>query len=369
MKALDRVAGLVLAGAFYRRHLIFFSLLALTLVGLVRPPTVLFSGMVIAPLMALDKAALILIGLCVAWSGYAGWRLRSYLRLPELEFLWVLGALPWARRWRLAAVQYLLVGLPGFGYLGLMAYHGLGQGYWTGWLALGMLLLSWLAGATLLAAQLGWPQTRAVTTRRWLPRYPVGLTHVLWRSMVGLHRSTLLIVKGFSVLLVGLYVSAGTAEVIPQMAWLGFLVSAVLQTALPFRLRQTEETELGWFKSLPIRWWRRHGSYMLVHLGAQAPELLLLVLGCVSAGEPLWPGLQYLGAVMGLHSLAIGLTYLPQFTGQDFLRLQFAAFFLLFVALLFKLPMGLLFGGLGLVGLALSYWGIWRADGSLEHFS
>lgn len=369
MSALLRVPGLVLAGAFYRRHMIFFSLLVLTLVGLVRPPTVLFSGMVIGPLMALDKAALVLVGICLAWTAYAGWRLWVYLRLPELEFLWVLGALPFGRRWGLAALQFLLVGLPGLGYLALMAYHGLALGRWTGGLALGLGLLAWVLGATLLAMRLGRANARRQVARAWLPRYPVGLTHMFWKSMLGMHRSTLLIVKGFSVLLVGLYVSAGPGEVIPAMALLAFVVSAVLQTALPFRLRQTEETELGWLRALPIRWWRRQGSFMLVHLGAQLPELLLLVLGCLSAGHALWPVWDYLLAVMALHALSIGISYLPQMTGQDFLRLQFAAFVLLFLALIFRLPMDVIYGVLGVGGLGLSYWGLWRADGSLEHFS
>jgi hypothetical protein len=369
MSALHGLALRVLAGYFYRRHLIFFSLLIVTFAGLVKPPTVLFSGMVIVPLMASDKASLVMMGVCLAWAVYAGWRLRNYLRLPILEFLWVMGGLGLGRRAAVAAVQYCLVSLPGLGYLGLMAYHGIAQGHWTGSLALGLDLLALASGTALVTWCLGRPQTRPGQARRWLPRYPVGLTHIFWKHMLSLHRSTLLIVKGFSILLIGLYVSAGTVEVIPQMAWLAFVVSAILQTVLPFRLRQTEETEMGWFRSLPIRWWRRHGAFMLVHLGAQLPELILLVLGSVSEGQLPLPALEYLLAVMGMHSLSIGLSYLPQMTGQDFLRLQFAAFVLLFLALIFKLPMVLIFAGLGLTGLALSYWGLWRADGSLEHFS
>jgi hypothetical protein len=364
-----RLPTKVLAGGFYRRHMVLFGLLLLALVGLVKPPTVLFSAVVIQPLMANDTAAYILTAICLAYTAYACWRVRVYLRLPELEFLWVLGALPRMRRWQVAATQVLLVGFPGLGYLTLMAYHGFKTAHWTGGLAAAAVVLAWFAGTALLAYHLGRPETRTAARRRWLPRYPVGLTHILWKSMLGMHRSTLLIVKAFSVLLIALYVSAGPAEVIPQMALLAYIVSAGLQSVLPFRLRQTEETEYTWFKSLPIPWWRRHGSFMLVHLGAQIPELLLLVFGCVSTGYPLWPAFDYLLAVMALHSLSIGLSYLPKMTSQDFLRLQFAVFMLLFLSLLFQVPLGLLYAGLGTAGLGLSYWGLWKADGSLEHFS
>ena len=369
MSGINGVLTKLLAGAFYRRHAIFLGLLLMVFLGLVRPPQLLFSGMVIRPLMGSSVAACILMGICLVWVVYASARMLYYLRLPKSEFLSVMGAVGYGQRWGLAMAQVGIAGFLGLGYLGLMAFHGLAMGMWTGLVAVGVLLGGWGGCAAVLARAMGAAKRRGVYGGRpWL-RMRAGLLLIFWKSLMKEHRSTLLIVKGFSLLFVGLMVVEGPGEVLPQLMALAFAISGLLQGFLPFRLRQTEETRLTWFKSLPIAWWRRVGTFFVLHLVVQLPELAWLGLGCWATGVAWWPVLEYGMAVMGLQLLALGMSYLPQMTSQDFLRLLFGMFIVLFLAIIFKVPLGMVYGGLALAGLGGCYWGMWRGDGSLEHFT
>lgn len=352
MSGIDTLPLKVLALAFYRRHAMMLGLLALFLVGLVRPGYLLFTGMFLRSLLLNTTHALAVGAIAFCWAMYSGFRLMRYLREPSLSFLLVVGARGPFRIFWIAFQNMFCAGFLGYLYLGLLSYHAFTLGFWDAWLYSGAAAIGLLSMSLWMRHRLARPLGPRAGTR-WMPSFRLGMLRMLWECLWREHFAVLGIVKAFSLLFILLMVSAGFEEVLPQIAALAFTVSGLMQGALPLFIRQSEDSNMLWLRALPIPWWKRMGAHLAMHLALQIPELLLLSLALWTQQASIVYLFWYLASVMGIHALNLGLTYLPEMKPQDFLRLQFAIFIMSFLALVFALPLAWIHVALGGLGIGI----------------
>lgn len=359
------VVSRVLWMAFYRRHAVPLGIFAFFLIGLVKPPYLLFSGLFIRSLLLNPVPAYFVGATCLLWSVYSTWSMKRALRHPENAFLVNLGAMKGHTLFGIGAFNVLMAGLPGLGYVFLMAYHAFTVSLPSAWIFSAGFVLAWVSLGWLLSRDMANPRGPA-SSWKLLPSFRLTyfrlLCEMLWRSS----RSALLIVKGFSLLFVALLVGSEIENVLPQIATLAFVVSGLLQAVLTLLLRKEEITRLAWAKGLPIPVWKRIFGHVSLQTALQLPELSLLALGVWQQQASFLLVGAYFLAVMGTQVLALGLTYLPQMTMQDFFRMLFAVFIASFFCLIFQFPIVVLHLAMIATGLWVATYWMFRVDDKLE---
>ncbi|MEM6271845.1 MAG: hypothetical protein AAF998_20580 [Bacteroidota bacterium] len=338
--------------SFYRQNALFFGGVLFFFVGVVRPPTFFFSADFVGNLLREGQAVAAVLGLAGAYFAYAMRFLLIYPTESRQQFLHVLPALGVGQlRWQMLGVVGAVMG-PVIGYLLLMVGYAWQMGLASGIPVALAALAIWVGGGGWLAHRMLRPLApgeRRVRWRRVVRRtsLPVVYWGILWRR----HRSGTLVVKLVSVALLLLLLVAEAITPNPYaLVGLTFLLVAVLHAFLLYRLRESEELELSWFRNLPfstLRKWLQWGATIALLC---LPEIALLLLMILREG--LSPGLLlHFGlAVAGFGWLAIGLTYLKQVRPQDLTTLTLSLGFGIFIALLFQVSFWLLY--LPVVGLA-----------------
>lgn len=355
---LGRLLIKLLVLPFYRQHTEAFLLLGLALVGIVRPPTLLFSGAFLGA-MALNTPAMLVLGSLLALYYWNAWRfVAGRLASPAYTPLHYLSLRPRRHRLPLLALTLLLLQAPALLYSLLFVRAAALQGAW-----LSLLLVLCLALASVLLptlhlnrrlSRLQRPLQLPAWLLRWQRRVSIPIVAYYFTYLFSSQRRALLATKLLSLaFLYGiiLWYRSGSYDV--RMPLLGLCFVVTLHVQLVLRLRQFHDQYLTIVRNLPIPTLRRFGLNMLAYGLILLPELILLLGGAALEGHfaqaPLaWLSLPFTAVCLltYYHSLLL----LPSVQLEGFLRLVYLTFFGLFVAVLWGLPalvLALLAGGAG----------------------
>lgn len=343
--------------SFYLRNAIFFGVVIFFFVLVVRPPTFFFSEDFVGVLLADWRATGLVLGLALLYWLYAMRFLLVFPGEPDQHFLHALPALGRSRLRFALALTVAGVLAPILLYLAVMVFHAVRLGAWTGIPVLVAGLAFWWGAVRWTLRRMMQPLAKSGGVVRfgklnaaslafsqfinsWLRGLPLIYFGMLWRR----HRSAVVVTKLVSLLLIGLLLGAEIyGEVAYALEGMAFLISGLLHGFVVYRLRETEDLELSWFRNLPFPWYRRWLHWGATALLVNLPELLVILLFVLRNG--LWPGLLpfFVLTVAAYWWLCLGLSYLPQMRQQDFQVLVFSYFMAIFIALLFKVPFWLMF--------------------------
>lgn len=338
--------------SFYLRNAIFFGVTIFFFVLVVRPPSFFFSEGFVGILLSDWRATGLVLVVALLYWLYAMRFLLVFPGEPEQQFLHVLPAL--GRRRLGLAMTLTVAGVlaPILFYLAIMVVHAVSLGQWTGIPVLIAGIGFWWGAVHWTLRRMMKPLARSVgvgrfgklnafsqsiskTINTWLQGMPLILFGMLWRR----HRSAVIVSKLVSLLLIGLLLGA---EILGEVAYalegMAFLISGMLQGFVVYRLRETEELELSWFRNMPFPWYRRWLHWGATALMVNLPEIIVILLFTLRNG--LWPWLLpfFMLTVAAYWWLCLGLSYLPAMRKQDFQMLVFSYFMAIFIALLFRVP-------------------------------
>jgi hypothetical protein len=358
--------------SFYLRNAIFFGVIVFFFVLVVRPPTFFFSEDFVGILLSDWRATSLVLALATLYWLYAMWFLLAFPREPSQHFMHVLPALGQIRLSMAMALTVAGVLAPMLLYLACMVFHAVNLGEWTGIQVLVVGLGFWWGAVRMTVRRLMQPLARSAggerfgqlytlansfnkTLRIYLRGMPLIYFGALWRR----HRSAVIVTKLVSLLMIGLLIGAENyGDVAYALEGMAFLISGMLQGFVVYRLRETEELELSWFRNLPFPWFRRWLQWGATALLLNLPEIIVILLFTLRDG--LWPGLlpMFVLTVAAYWWLCLGLSYLPQMRKQDFQILVFSYFMAIFIALLFQVHFALLF--LPVIGLSMLIFARWN---------
>lgn len=363
-RALNSMLLKTIVAAFYKRHALFFGIVLFFFVMVVRPPSFFFSEIFVGYLLQDWFSVLLLFGVFLLYFAYT---LRFLLTLPsetQFQFLHLLPAYGRAGLRMGTLLTSAAVLGPALLYLLTMFVHGLRLFQLSGWLAgvLGLVLL--LATQRLLTDRLMRPLAPGTSRFQLNWRLPkLSMPRIYLGMLRRRHRNAFIVTKLASVtLLLLLVIAASSGEVPYALRGMTFLGSALLQSFLVYRLRETEKQELSWFRNLPFSRWRRIWHFLATHLLLNLPEFFFLLLFTLRQGLSGWLLPHFAFATTVTWLLAAGLTYLPQMRSQDFFVLLYSFAVGVFIALLFKISVLWLYGPIGMLAIGILAWGVYRED-------
>ncbi|HHG85678.1 MAG TPA: hypothetical protein ENJ82_13095 [Bacteroidetes bacterium] len=349
---------------FYRRHAIFFGVLLFFFVGVVRPPQFFFSGQFIGYLLV-DPVSL--AGVLAIFVVYFLYVLRFLQRIPGEAVLHFLHVLPAMGRSRLQLPVILAVAAvlaPVLIYLGTMVLHGILQGKSAGGLAAILAVAMLLLAQKLLLRRLMRPLAGKGSRFDWKLHLPRNRMPLIYLGVLRrLHRNAVFITKLVSFLLISLLLYSEIKGAVPYaLRGMAFLISALLQSYLVIRLRETEKQHLAWFRNLPYSGVQRLWHFTAANLLLNLPEFLLLLLFILREGLSPWLLPHFMLSTTTFWILSIGITYLPQVRSQDFYVLLHSLAVGIFIGLLFQFPIGFMYAPFLFLGVFMVIWGIFRED-------
>lgn len=334
---------------FYRRNVLFFTLLLIFAAFVCRPATLLVSPPFVLPMLE-DLRFFGGVLTLLALYQMKTWRdnLRA-LDLRDHEFLYMLGALHRARLLGWLAIVSISTMAPALMYSAVIAAYSVWKGTWH------VGILSLVQGGICLGASLQMRQrilggqVGGHTRMRRLKPWHVGLTYALWQAVWQTQRQSLLVHK---VMIAALWVGvAGYHQQEPfseKGMGLVMLSLTMLQAMLPYQLRRNSDTWLMSWRNLPLPTWRWWLGYVLLAGGLFLPEAWVMLAG----GLPFGVLMSYWLGAIALFVLAIGILYHQAFAVETYLIRVGQVYIVAFLAILYQVP----WWGMGLGMFAFGYW-------------
>ena len=349
----------VLVSEFYRRNTLFFGILLILLVVIMRPAYLIFSPIITRPLLESPEALTVLGIVFFLYLGKCILETLAALNKAENRFIFSLAALPRQRVFFLVFLVILAISGPASLYIGVLSVYALKWKFFYAFI----LSATWLTGLVMAAFFL---THRVIHPRELALSLPIQeKVEAIWKASwtyLGLNcmwhrfRKKVLFHKLISLGMMGGLVSYHLSQPLSHKGLrLSLWSIACFQCILAYRYQQASSKPLFITKSLPIPRIKRWATFVLAGLLLFLPETLLAC--SLSPSLSTWP---FWGAYweIALAVFCLGIAVLhyeaPELT--TYLGWGFGLFCVGFVGLLFNMPLWIL----GLAIFAFSSWIFWE---------
>lgn len=327
---------------FYRRNYLFFLLIAIFLVFVVRPPSLLVSPYFMEAMLESQLFFGIVTGLLSAYYIKCAFELLRAIHSPENRFLYQLGAIPLRERWTIMLKQLLGVSAPAFGYMSVIAVYAVVYYTWHIFAIVGFNLLWFSSISLVLSHELHRPRERKfrLGLQAWLFSKLKNSISLIYSLMVwNQHRLAYLISKGVSVILLFALLYSQKINPMPiKGVHLSLFSIACLQGIIAYWMQQSVNAQFMMLRNLPIPRYQRFFQYAGAALILWIPEGLMMIVLLSSLSLPMIWGLEYAAAISGIYLLTIALLHYKLLPLTQYLSYLFWFFVLAFFVLMFNAP-------------------------------